>query len=223
MRQELHIAAEPMLDSKAPQGQSEKLGWREQQDPRGLSRRFLTPKKKRRVPHPCRSCKGADFDLCADLDTRIHPSNHRLEWQDDAVFIPRWHLRERILSTVPMCPSPPDRRRSDDATNQKVNSHRKPPRNECASPGCSSLCTVPEAPFSDKWGTTPEFAQATNNVGGCRILPRFSEGCDFRHFIESSNSRIQSFVLRTSRGFDPSAGPTIPSFSIRSIRRAARP
>ena len=43
------------------------------------------------------------------------------------------------------------------------------------------------------------------------------------YFIESSNSRIQSFVFSTSLGFDPSAGPTIPSFSIRSIKRAARP
>src|ERR1700722_5971159 len=33
----------------------------------------------------------------------------------------------------------------------------------------------------------------------------------------------QSGGLRISRGFDPSAGPTIPSRSIMSIRGAARP
>jgi hypothetical protein len=43
------------------------------------------------------------------------------------------------------------------------------------------------------------------------------------YFMLSSNSRIQSFFFSTSRGFEPSGGPTIPSFSIRSIRRAARP
>jgi len=43
------------------------------------------------------------------------------------------------------------------------------------------------------------------------------------HCTDSSNSFIQSFFFSTSRGFDPSAGPTIPSFSIRSISRAARP
>ena len=47
--------------------------------------------------------------------------------------------------------------------------------------------------------------------------------CADGHFIDSSNSRIQSFFLRTSRGLAPSAGPTMPSFSIKSIRRAARP
>src|SRR5271170_3575042 len=41
--------------------------------------------------------------------------------------------------------------------------------------------------------------------------------------VESSNSFIQSLVLRTSRGLEPSAGPTMPSFSMRSIKRAARP
>jgi hypothetical protein len=43
------------------------------------------------------------------------------------------------------------------------------------------------------------------------------------YFIESSKSFIQSRFLRTSRGFAPSGGPTMPSFSIRSIKRAARP
>ena len=40
---------------------------------------------------------------------------------------------------------------------------------------------------------------------------------------DSSNSRIQFRFLRTSRGLVPSGGPTMPSFSMRSIRRAARP
>ena len=40
---------------------------------------------------------------------------------------------------------------------------------------------------------------------------------------ESSNSRIQFRFFKTSRGLVPSGGPTMPSFSIRSIRRAARP
>ena len=43
------------------------------------------------------------------------------------------------------------------------------------------------------------------------------------YLIDSSNSLIQSFFLRTSRAFAPSGGPTIPSFSIKSINRAARP
>jgi hypothetical protein len=43
------------------------------------------------------------------------------------------------------------------------------------------------------------------------------------YFMDSSNSRIHSFFLRTSRGLEPSGGPTMPSFSIRSMRRAARP
>ncbi len=44
-----------------------------------------------------------------------------------------------------------------------------------------------------------------------------------RYFMDSSNSFIQSFFFRTSRAFAPSGGPTIPSFSIKSIKRAARP
>lgn len=44
-----------------------------------------------------------------------------------------------------------------------------------------------------------------------------------RQFWRSSNSFIQSRPFRTSRGLVPSGGPTIPSFSIKSIRCAARP
>lgn len=43
------------------------------------------------------------------------------------------------------------------------------------------------------------------------------------YFSDSSNSRIQSFFFSTSRGLVPSAGPTMPSFSMISISRAARP
>ena len=43
------------------------------------------------------------------------------------------------------------------------------------------------------------------------------------YFSDSSNSRIHSFFFSTSRGLVPSAGPTMPSFSMMSISRAARP
>ena len=46
------------------------------------------------------------------------------------------------------------------------------------------------------------------------------DGC---YFTESSYSFIQFLFFKTSRALDPSAGPTMPSFSIKSIRRAARP
>ena len=41
--------------------------------------------------------------------------------------------------------------------------------------------------------------------------------------IDSSYSFIQLFPFNTSRGRVPSGGPTIPSFSMMSIRCAARP
>src|SRR6267143_6390184 len=43
------------------------------------------------------------------------------------------------------------------------------------------------------------------------------------HSADWSNSRIQLRFLRTSRGLVPSGGPTMPSFSIKSMSRAARP
>jgi hypothetical protein len=43
------------------------------------------------------------------------------------------------------------------------------------------------------------------------------------HSFDSSNSFIQFRFFKTSRGFVPSGGPTMPSFSMRSIKRAARP
>ena len=61
------------------------------------------------------------------------------------------------------------------------------------------------------------------SLGPPRWLHSADDSHPDRHFIDSSNSRIQFFDFRTSRGLDPSAGPTIPSFSIMSIRRAARP
>jgi hypothetical protein len=54
-------------------------------------------------------------------------------------------------------------------------------------------------------------------------VPVESVGMMSSYFRDSSNSRIQSFFLSTSRGLVPSAGPTIPSFSMMSISRAARP
>jgi hypothetical protein len=54
-------------------------------------------------------------------------------------------------------------------------------------------------------------------------VPAESVGMMSSYFRDSSNSRIQSFFLSTSRGLVPSAGPTIPSFSMMSISRAARP
>jgi hypothetical protein len=54
-------------------------------------------------------------------------------------------------------------------------------------------------------------------------LCQFGEKQDANHCEESSNSFIQLRFFRTSRGLVPSGGPTMPSFSIRSIRRAARP
>src|ERR1700728_4607481 len=46
-------------------------------------------------------------------------------------------------------------------------------------------------------------------------------GTNYR--VVSSISEIQSGRFNTSRGLGPSAAPTIPSCSIRSIRWAARP
>jgi len=48
-------------------------------------------------------------------------------------------------------------------------------------------------------------------------------GGDGDYSWASSNSFIQARALRSSRGLVPSGGPTMPSFSIRSMRRAARP
>ncbi len=43
------------------------------------------------------------------------------------------------------------------------------------------------------------------------------------HCADSSNSFIQLLPLSTSRGRVPSGGPTMPSFSMMSIKWAARP
>jgi hypothetical protein len=54
-------------------------------------------------------------------------------------------------------------------------------------------------------------------------LCQFDEKRSANQFADSSNSFIQLRFLRTSRGLVPSGGPTMPSFSMRSIKRAARP
>jgi hypothetical protein len=33
---------------------------------------LIYQEKYARLPHPCRSCKGADFDFCTRLNIRIH-------------------------------------------------------------------------------------------------------------------------------------------------------
>src|SRR6266568_4103824 len=60
-------------------------------------------------------------------------------------------------------------------------------------------------------------------VGGDAELCQFGEKHSANQCDESSNSFIQLRFLSTSRGLVPSGGPTMPSFSMRSIRRAARP
>src|SRR6266436_5706890 len=54
-------------------------------------------------------------------------------------------------------------------------------------------------------------------------LCQFGEKRFANHSADWSNSRIQLRFLRTSRGLVPSGGPTMPSFSIKSMSRAARP
>src|SRR6266852_7622888 len=75
---------------------------------------------------------------------------------------------------------------------------------------------------------------ADKNLGGRNALPTlkylsptenrmFSTDNRFVYCDDSSNSFIQLRFFKTSRGLVPSGGPTMPSFSIRSISRAARP
>jgi hypothetical protein len=61
------------------------------------------------------------------------------------------------------------------------------------------------------------------NCRGLAQLCQFDEKRSANQFADSSNSFIQLRFLRTSRGLVPSGGPTMPSFSMRSIKRAARP
>ena len=65
-------------------------------------------------------------------------------------------------------------------------------------------------------------SSATKTKGRPRGRPLF-----FNRFpiyrIDSSTSEIQSGRFSTSRGLGPSAAPTMPSRSIRSMRCAARP
>src|ERR1700730_12408945 len=63
--------------------------------------------------------------------------------------------------------------------------------------------------------------KASCELSHCSFLDhRLKHYC---YFVGSSNSFIQPGFLNTPLAFDPSGGPTIPSFSIRSISRAARP
>jgi|GEM_PF-4571922 len=71
----------------------------------------------------------------------------------------------------------------------------------------TSMCRPVSRPRPSNHGLTLDYQRLTLNS----------------YFSDWSNSRIQSFFFSTSRGFVPSAGPTMPSFSIMSIRRAARP
>jgi hypothetical protein len=72
-------------------------------------------------------------------------------------------------------------------------------------------------------GLFPPTGSRHNEEPSLALAGNTSERGSARYFIESSNSFIQPFAFSTSRGFAPSGGPTIPSFSIRSIKRAARP
>src|SRR6185369_1547076 len=58
---------------------------------------------------------------------------------------------------------------------------------------------------------------------GAELIRAFSAASTNFYRNESSTSSSQSGRFSTSRGFGPSAGPTIPSRSIRSMRCAARP
>ena len=72
----------------------------------------------------------------------------------------------------------------------------------------------------DKWFIDVQAPTlAAHGLQTDRLLKRHSAN----HCDDSSNSFIQLRFLRTSRGLVPSGGPTMPSFSIRSINRAARP
>jgi hypothetical protein len=78
--------------------------------------------------------------------------------------------------------------------------------------------------FSGRRSTNelPRHKRFKNCRGGAELC-QFAERRSANHCSVSSNSFIQLRFLRTSRGFVPSGGPTIPSFSIKSIKRAARP
>src|SRR5437868_2817747 len=78
--------------------------------------------------------------------------------------------------------------------------------------------------FSGRRSTNelPRHRRFTNCRGDAELC-QFGEKQAANHCEESSNSFIRLRFFRTSRGLVPSGGPTMPSFSIRSIRRAARP
>src|SRR6266478_8212363 len=78
--------------------------------------------------------------------------------------------------------------------------------------------------FSGRRSTNelPRHRRFTNCRGDAELC-QFGEKQAANHCEESSNSFIQLRFFRTSRGLVPSGGPTMPSFSIKSISRAARP
>src|SRR5213594_2768258 len=78
--------------------------------------------------------------------------------------------------------------------------------------------------FSGRRSTNelPRHKQLRNCRGDVESY-RFGEKNSANQCAESSNSFIQLRFFSTSRGLVPSGGPTMPSFSMRSIRRAARP
>jgi hypothetical protein len=77
-----------------------------------------------------------------------------------------------------------------------------------------ALTLVPGSPFVDNSGPFGVVAAPSTKF----IYVRFRF---YRR--DCSTSVIQSGRFRTSRGLGPSAAPTIPSFSMRSMRCAARP
>ena len=86
-------------------------------------------------------------------------------------------------------------------------------RIELATPAFSGRRSTNELPRHK------QFRNCRGDVESCQ----FGEKNSANQCAESSNSFIQLRFFSTSRGLVPSGGPTMPSFSMRSIRRAARP
>jgi hypothetical protein len=98
-----------------------------------------------------------------------------------------------------------------------------------ANPTTSATCrpsTIALRWFSEFSAISTVFRENRSNVPTGTfvhtIVPGATSGRD-HYRIVSSISEIQSGRFKTSRGLGPSAAPTIPSCSIRSIRCAARP
>src|SRR6266516_1246227 len=96
-------------------------------------------------------------------------------------------------------------------------------RIELATPAFSGRRSTNELPRHE-WSRNCMGDTALCQSGGKHTAENTSvERRSVNQSADSSNSFIQLRFLRTSRGLVPSGGPTIPSFSIRSISRAARP